>query len=244
MLYEHLKQDVRTCFKKKKAGVLSTEGLRISAKMPQSQLTSCEMRSVWLDWGQPLKSTRSPQNPFINSEFLTFKSKKLTCKHTEKMFFFSTFSTVIPFSCFLLGLMVCGTTGRPYSKIKVKPGQIERSEVCTVAAARRLCGLPVHGPLHGFLPPGEAELALWQDNITDQAWRDLPASETGLVCEFLTVQVDLRLVRLTCDLGQVTGAQVPHVHPLGCPRCHGRTQSRGLGHGGTHWTDAGHVQSV
>lgn len=38
----------------------------------------------------------------------------------------------------------------------------------TVAAALGLRGLPVHGPLHGFLPPGEAELALWQDDVTGQ----------------------------------------------------------------------------
>lgn len=53
---------------------------------------------------------------------------------------------------------------------------------------------------------------------------------------FLTVRVDLRLVFLGCDVREVTGAQAPHVHPLRGPRCHGRTQSCGLGHGGSHWT--------
>lgn len=200
--------------KKKMAGVLSTEGLHVSTKTPQSQLASCEMRSVWLDWGewkqhrQPQKSAH-PTNPLLTLKFRHLKIKNQPANRE----------------------VVC--TGRV----------LERSEVCTVAASLRLCGLPVHGPLHGFLPSGEAELALWQDDITGQAWRGPLASETGSI-ELLTVRVDLRLVLLTHDLQEVTGPQVPHVHPLGCPRCHGRTQSRGLRHGGSHWTHMGHEQSI
>lgn len=58
----------------------------------------------------------------------------------------------------------------------------------------------------------------------------------------LTVRVDLRLEFLGGDVREVAGAQAPHVHPLCRPRCHGRTQSRGLRHGGSHWTDRRQTQ--
>lgn len=59
--------------------------------------------------------------------------------------------------------------------------------------------------------------------------------------DFLTVGVDLRFIFLWCDLREVTGVQTPHLHPLCRPRCHGCTQSRGLGHGGPHWTRVRHT---
>lgn len=54
---------------------------------------------------------------------------------------------------------------------------------------------------------------------------------------FLTVRVDLRFIFLRYDVWEVTGAQVPHFHPLCRPRRHGCTQSCGLWHGGSHWTN-------
>lgn len=63
----------------------------------------------------------------------------------------------------------------------------------------------------------------------------------------LTVRVDLRLVFLRRHVREVIGAQAPHVHALRRPRCHGRAQGRGLGHGGSHCANTRqtkHIQNM
>lgn len=111
----------------------------------------------------------------------------------------------------------------------------------TVGVAVGLRGLPVHGSLDGFLPSGEAELALCggQTEGVRPGGTISASAPTGSPpgSVLLTVRVDLRLEFLGGDVWEVAGAQAPHVHPLCRPRCHGRTQSRGLRHGGSHWTN-------
>lgn len=111
----------------------------------------------------------------------------------------------------------------------------------TVGVAGGLRGLPVHGPLHGFLPASKPELTLCVGGGKGGHTRLVRHGATiQLICKKvavpLTLRIDLGLICRGCDVRNAIGAQVPHVHPLGGPRCHGCAQSCGLGHGGFHCT--------
>lgn len=115
------------------------------------------------------------------------------------------------------------------------------SYALTFGLGRSLRGLPVHGPLHGFLPSSEAGLALCRGGTRAKwdyaAHADKTSTGNRVARPVLTLRIDLRLVRRGHAGWQVGGAQVPHIHPLGGAGCHGGTQSRGLRHDGFHWEE-------